>query len=83
MKCLKKLMLVLLVTLMVGCNGVQLSPTYSEILDRNAAITAAAVEAAQNPNVTKDMCVQFIAQQAKMWELFKDARDGKKPLGNE
>lgn len=72
--------LMILAACMVGCNGVQLSATYSERLDTAAA---AAVEAHRRISVpeeqgglTRDQAKQVIGGLADFLQLFREARDG-------
>ena len=69
--------LVVLVGLLAGCNGVILSPTYSQLLDQTAAWTAQAAAQAENGTLDEQQMKACLKSSADHWQKFKDARDGK------
>jgi len=69
--------LVLLVFI-IGCSGVQLSPKYSDLLDRTAAVSAEIAKRAESGELSEEEMKQALVKQAATWRLFQDARDGRK-----
>jgi len=79
---MKKRMVLLVVVLalvvsMVGCRGVVLNAKYSDLLDRTAAVSAEMANRANEDKLSADDMKSALTLQAKTWQLFQDARDGK------
>lgn len=75
---MKKLLIVcVLVSLMVGCSGVVMTPTYSNLLDQTATWSKTVSDQAANGQKTVEQMKQDLDTNAQLWQAFKDARDGK------
>lgn len=77
---MQKLWAVLMVVLLVGVAGcgVILSPTYSQLLDKTAALAgdnAARYDANQLTPAQVGTCLHA---EANAWQSFRNARDGKR-----
>jgi len=73
------LMLVLVLALLSGCSGVIMNAQYSQLLDRTAALSAETAKRAQADQLTPDQMKAALVDQAAVWQLFREARDGVKP----
>jgi hypothetical protein len=63
-----------------GCGtGVVLSPEYSRLLDRTAALSAETAARAEAGELTEAQMVQALSAQADVWRQFQLARDGGTP----
>lgn len=69
--------LVLAVILVPGCNGVILSPAYSTLLDKTATLSSVTADMADANALTPEQMKASLRGQAKVWQAFRDARDGK------
>lgn len=75
---MKRLLVVSLVLLVLsGCSGVWMNSTYSSLLDRTAAVSAETAARADAGKLTPDEMKQALADQAVVWQRFRDARDGR------
>jgi hypothetical protein len=67
----------LLLVLLAGCSGVQLSAEYSGLLDRTAALSAETAARAERGELSEADMRTALSLQAAAWQKFRDARDGK------
>ena len=58
-----------------GCD-VQLSPEYSQLLDRTALLSEQTAQRARDGRLSDEQMVQALTAQAAVWKRFQDARDG-------
>lgn len=71
------IVLLLVATLLLGgCSGVRMNAQYSQLLDETAALSAKTAALATDGQLTAQQMVQALQQQAEIWQLFRDARDG-------
>jgi hypothetical protein len=63
--------------LLTGCSGVQMNARYSELLDKTAMLSAPTAATAREGRLTEEQKTQALEAQARTWQLFRDARDGK------
>jgi len=68
--------LVLVAVFVVGCSGVQLSPKYSDLLNRTAAVSAEIAKRAEVGELSEDEMKAALVKQAETWKLFQDAKNG-------
>ena len=61
----------------VGCRAVMLSPEYSQLLDRTAALSAETARRAEAGELSAEQMARALRVQARLWQQFKDARDGR------
>jgi len=71
------LIVVLMVGLLAGCNGVMLNSTYSELLDQTAAWSKAASDRAQAGTMDANSMKTSLDTNAQLWHKFQAARDGR------
>ncbi len=71
------LILCIVLGLLSGCNGVNLSAKYSDLLDTTATLSDVTASQAEAGTLTPDQMTQALRGQAKVWRKFQDARDGK------
>ena len=78
---MKRLVLVVavLAVLLGGCSGVVMNAEFSTQLDKWAASSKDAADRAEAGAATEEQKTIWLRQDAKMWKLFQDARDGKEP----
>jgi len=69
--------IVILAVLIVGCNGVWMSPKYSDLLDRTASVSAEMANRANADELSSDDMKAALNSQAETWKLFQNARNGK------
>ena len=75
---MKRFLLSLLVVLLLaGCNGVILNAEYSQLLDRTAALSAETARRAEAGGLSPAEMTTALSAQAKVWQQFKDAKDGR------
>ena len=67
----------LVLVLLPGC-GVLMNAEYSTLLDRTAALSADTAAKAEAGTLTPAEMRQALMLQAQTWQLFRNARDGKK-----
>jgi hypothetical protein len=58
-----------------GCE-VRLSPAYSSLLDRTAELSRRTAEQARAGELTREQMLDALDLQARIWQRFRDARDG-------
>jgi hypothetical protein len=73
----KLIVLVLLASVLAGCNGVIMTPKYSNLLDETAALSNDTAVRAEAGTVGADEMKQALRYQANVWKEFQNARDGK------
>ena len=75
---MKKMLIVLVLAVLVsGCSGVILSPKYSALLDKTAALSAETAVRAQGGELSEADKTAALVKQAQVWKEFQAARDGK------
>lgn len=62
---------------LAGCGGVMLSAKYSQLLDQTAALSQATATRAAAGQLSQDEETKSLQGQAAVWQMFRDARDGK------
>ena len=78
--CLKWLMVFLVVAvawLMMGCNGVIMNATYSQLLDQTAATSVETAARAQDGRLSCDEMKVALDKQSQTWMQFQNAREGR------
>jgi hypothetical protein len=75
------IMLLVCLTVIVGCSGVTMNSRYSDQLDQNASLAAETARRAKLPvdqgGLTDDQKNAALQGEADAWQNFRDARDGK------
>ena len=71
------LIVVVILIALAGCNGVNLSPKYSQLLDETAALSNDTATKAEAGVLTSDQKTTSLRGQATVWQEFRDGRDGK------
>jgi len=75
---MKKVLICLFVVLLLtGCNGVWMNAEFSQLLDKTAALSAATAVDAKAGALTPQQMTTALDEQAKIWQHFRNARDGK------
>lgn len=75
---MKNIVAILIVCLLLaGCSAVTMNAEYSQLLDKTAALSAETAARAEQGKLTEAEKTQALSAQAKTWQLFRDARDGK------
>jgi len=75
---MKKTFLAFALLCLVGCSGVQMNAKYSELLDKTAAQADEIAVRASDGRLNSDEKTTALVEQAKLWNRFREARDGKK-----
>jgi len=70
-------LLVLLMLVVNGCQGVWLNAEYSDLLDRTTIVSQQIATRANANELSAEEMKHALASQAETWKLFQDARDGK------
>lgn len=68
--------LLILAAALAGCGDVLLSPEYSDLLDRTAALSAETCERAEAGDLDANQMRRALCGQAGVWQQFRAARDG-------
>ena len=71
------IVLLILVGLLSGCSGVIMNAKYANLLDQTAAISQETAERAVAGQLTEDEMKAALVVQANVWQMFRDAREGK------
>ncbi|HUU91634.1 MAG TPA: hypothetical protein VM238_10525 [Phycisphaerae bacterium] len=75
----RKMIAVFLILAILGISGcgVVMTATYSQLLDETAALSARTSAAADANTLNEGGMKEALRKQAAVWQMFRDARDGK------
>jgi len=76
---MKRVILVVVLSMVLGGCGVVMNSTYSTLLDQTAALSVETAKRAQAGTLTPADMTLALEAQANTWVLFQGARDGKTP----
>tara|TARA_Y100000034_G_scaffold109180_1_gene140186 strand:- start:827 stop:1060 length:234 start_codon:yes stop_codon:yes gene_type:complete len=71
---MRRIFIVIILLLFVGCNGVTLSPAYDSLLDQSVALSQKYAD--DSESMSKEQCIQALKIQAGWWKHFQAGRDG-------
>ena len=71
------LVLLIAVSFLPGCSGIQANAEYSLLIDRSTAWSIEAAERAERGELTEDGKTQALRINATNWTKFRDAKNGK------
>lgn len=78
---MKFLISILMLAVLVGGCGVVMSPTYSGLLDTTTALAVDNAARADANQLTVEQMKACLNAEAKAWQYFRDARDGRSGKG--
>ena len=70
-------LLLVLIPLVAGCNGVILNAEYSQLLDETAALSNETAIRAGFGRLDANQMAEALRLQADVWQKFRAARDGR------
>lgn len=72
----KLILLLLLVVMLSGCNGMWMNSNYSKLLDRTNQLAKQSAIRASGHTLTLPQAETIIIGNANLWQRFVDAKDG-------